>query len=224
MKCTACGNENANEALFCGACGRKLGIVANAQGAESPLPQYAHAETIEEPTCFPTQSAPTTAEGFREYFKFQRMVTKKEEEVLAARQAATEASIEHEQLSKRWKRCWIAAGVVLMCIISFYTAAFDLSEIPAGGAVCIAIVSALLAFVPFGLMPFIDFSSKHGFFVVFYWPLLIAILCTGIIVAAFIGIPCALSLRGKIKQAEENVSYWNGQTQQLEAQLASIES
>lgn len=195
MFCPNCGNELREDACFCGNCGTRVG------NAIQPTQQH------------PANQRPLTAEDLKNYHEATRVEREFEKSVERTSEYAVLMKGEYKQLKSRFTMCTILGVIVA---VGFGSMVMSTASSPNMVVTMIA-TCGLFFFVPFGVLPIVDFVKNHGFVVWFSVIFLLILFYFVLLFAIFAGIPCFISLCNKLKKTKAEVDLANEQLSALVA-------
>ena len=202
MFCPNCGNKLREDAYFCGSCGTQVG------NAIQPTQQH------------PANQRPLTAEDLKNYHEAARAEREFEKNVERTSEYAVLMEDEYKHLKSRFTMCTILGVIVAVGFGSMLmsTASSPNMDISASSMVVTTIITCgLFFFVPFGVLPIIDFVKNHGFVVWFSVIFLLFLFYFVFLFAFFAGIPSFISLRNKLKKTKAEADLANEQLSALVA-------
>lgn len=202
MFCPNCGNELREDAYFCGSCGTQVG------NAIQPTQQH------------PANQRPLTAEDLKNYHEAARAEREFEKNVERTSEYAVLMEDEYKHLKSRFTMRTILGVIVAVGFGSMLmsTASSPNMDISASSMVVTTIITCgLFFFVPFGVLPIIDFVKNHGFVVWFSVIFLLFLFYFVFLFAFFAGIPSFISLRNKLKKTKAEADLANEQLSALVA-------
>lgn len=200
MFCPNCGNELRDNACFCGSCGTQVG------NDIQPTQQH------------PANQRPLTAEDLKNYHEAARAEREFEKNVERTTEYAALMEDEYKHLKSRFAMCTILGAIIAIGFGLMSTASSPNVDISASSmAVGTITACGLFFFIPFGLLPIIDFVKNHGFVVWFSVIFLLILFYFVLLFAFFAGIPSFISLRNKLKKTKAEADLANEQLSALVA-------
>lgn len=191
MFCAKCGNEAAEGAGYCGACGAKL--------VNPNRPQQSARE------------GRTFADSMEAYRRQQAKVREAQE----AAENATLAAQEYFRLRSRRTNCVICGVFLAFAFGYLMQMPVQLSE-DVGATVFMTALGAFWGLVfPFGFMPIKDYIVNHGFFILFAAVFVAVLFALVMMFALCAGIPYFFYLQSKIASAKRDKEMLQGYADML---------
>lgn len=189
MFCPNCEKSLHEGACFCGSCGARVGNAIQPaqkdQGAQRPL----------------------TAKELNKYHEIEK--AKREEERRRAN---------YLLLRSRFIKCsltGIAFGLVMSSLVFTAGKSNDMLAIEPSLLPAFAFGAIMFFFLPFGLLPILDFTKRHGFLIVFTAVFLVLLIEFVIAFAIIAGAPCFISQCAKLIKARSNLNRANKRLEAL---------